>query len=606
MKKIILYSFTAIFMAVALSSCLFVNDPVGSEFTDGTIKGESTVHLGKADSINFRKQTTEAGFDFALAEMNKVQLLGQLITAQFSLCGGKDGNPPGAHAYQFKFSLETDNYAGYLCLPQNFGGQMVSTYYNSESFNGGVLGSFMYVKNYLVPILNHPQIDSIPEIKSLALLIYNAAAQEAVDAYGPFPYADYKANKQGHPFVYNQTDTIYSTIVTNIDTIVACFQHYANRPAWYKTKVNALLSQYDKLSPFGGNKMENWVRYANSLKLRLAMNAAKVNPTLAREWAESAVQSGVIEMPSQQFSIAPKVIGFQHPLVEISNSWNDTRLNASFETILKQYKHPVLSFLFTKNSHQIINENNNAKICAADSMYVGLRSGIRMLPGQSFDANFRAAYSKVSDAIQDMPLFIMKLSEVQFLRAEGALRGWNMGGTAESFYNNGIENAYADTELALMNESTGWEPVDFESNYYKANLSEYMNIETAKNIKYVDPANEENDIQSLVKVGVKWSNSDNNETKLEKIITQKYIAGFPYSFTAWTDLRRTGYPRIFPVLNDDGDGSILPGDIIRRIPFTDTDQEAVRNDIMSTGLKALGGPDKQGTRIWWDVDAPNF
>ena len=96
------------------------------------------------------------------------------------------------------------------------------------------------------------------------------------------------------------------------------------------------------------------------------------------------------------------------------------------------------------------------------------------------------------------------------------------------------------------------------------------------------------------------------ETKLEKIITQKYIAHFPYSFGAWTDLRRTGYPKLFPVLNaDEGDGSLKFGDIIRRAPFPDTDDASVA-DIEATGLDALGGEDYQSTRLWWDVDAPNF
>ena len=111
---------------------------------------------------------------------------------------------------------------------------------------------------------------------------------------------------------------------------------------------------------------------------------------------------------------------------------------------------------------------------------------------------------------------------------------------------------------------------------------------------------------SVTKIGVKWNEGDDRETKLEKIITQKYIAQYPYSFEAWTDLRRTGYPRMFPVLNpSDGDGSLQYGDIIRRMPFPGTDDASLK-DINETGLKALGGPDLQATRLWWDVDRSNF
>lgn len=605
MKSTILYICAALLAATTLSSCLFNEDFVGSEFTAGTIEGETAVHLGKADNINYQRKITEAGLTSALETMNKTKLLGQMLSAQYALRGGKQGNSPGPHAYQYQFSLETDNYAGYLCLPQDFGGRMQSTYYNSQDFNGGAMGSFMEMKNFIVPILNHPQINSIPEIKAISLLIYDISAQEVADIYGAFPYVNYKANRQDHPFVYNPLDTIYATIVNNIDTIVSCLQNYPNRPQWYQAKVDGILKQYDRVSPTTGDKIQNWIRLANSLKLRMAMNIVKVEPVLAQKWAEQAVQSGVIETSAQQFGVSPQIIGFSHPLIEISNSWNDTRLNASFESILKAYDHPVLSFLFTKNSHPIINKDDPSKIYPAESGYVGLRSGIRMLSGQAYNVNFRTAYSRISEAILEMPLFVIKLSEVQFLRAEGALRGWNMGGSAESFYNLAIENAYSDTELKIYDELND-DFIYFDQTKYRPALANYMKTENARDIDYVDPYSNEYNRKSTLKVGVKWNNGDNNETKLEKIITQKYIAGFPNSFVAWGDLRRTGYPRIFPVVYDDGDGSIPAGDIIRRIPFSGTSQEAIRNDIANTGLRALGGPDKQGTRLWWDVAGANF
>ena len=98
----------------------------------------------------------------------------------------------------------------------------------------------------------------------------------------------------------------------------------------------------------------------------------------------------------------------------------------------------------------------------------------------------------------------------------------------------------------------------------------------------------------------------NSYIKLEKIITQKYFALFPLSTEAWTEMRRTGYPKMFPVLNtDDGDGSIKQGDIIRRIPWVPTDPIAL-NMVEFSGIPALGGPDEQATRLWWDVDKANF
>ncbi|MEG1839429.1 MAG: SusD/RagB family nutrient-binding outer membrane lipoprotein, partial [Bacteroidaceae bacterium] len=71
-------------------------------------------------------------------------------------------------------------------------------------------------------------------------------------------------------------------------------------------------------------------------------------------------------------------------------------------------------------------------------------------------------------------------------------------------------------------------------------------------------------------------------------------------------LRRTGYPKIFPVLHDDGDGSIPVGGIIRRLIFPGKTDISVSQDIDNSAIPALKGADLQNTRLWWDVQGSNF
>ena len=150
-----------------------------------------------------------------------------------------------------------------------------------------------------------------------------------------------------------------------------------------------------------------------------------------------------------------------------------------------------------------------------------------------------------------------------------------------------------------MEEPTG-------SSQYSSYVTAYLNKEKANEYISVDPLGEGPDWPSVTTIGVKWNEGDNNETKLEKIITQKYLALFPLSNEAWTELRRTGYPKLFPVLNtDEGDGSINEGEMIRRIPWVPSDPIAL-GMVESSGIPALGGPDEQATRLWWDVDTDNF
>ena len=81
---------------------------------------------------------------------------------------------------------------------------------------------------------------------------------------------------------------------------------------------------------------------------------------------------------------------------------------------------------------------------------------------------------------------------------------------------------------------------------YDAGLADYKQVEEAVPYQYIDPIDASNNYQSPITIGVKWNAGDSDETKLEKIITQKYIALFPYSFEAWTEMRRTGYPKTLP------------------------------------------------------------
>ena len=118
---------------------------------------------------------------------------------------------------------------------------------------------------------------------------------------------------------------------------------------------------------------------------------------------------------------------------------------------------------------------------------------------------------------------------------------------------------------------------------------------------YTDTFNPELNIKARCKVSPKWNETDDKETKLEKIITQKWIALFPESCEAWAEQRRTGYPRLFPVKYNNSPAHCIDTDImIRRLNFPgklqDTDPQ-----LFNSLLNLLKGPDNAGTRLWWDT-----
>ena len=547
------------------------------------------------DTIKYRIQPTQENLEAAYEEL--FPYLGAGKTAQYCLRGGKNGDVPGAHAYQRQYCYGPDGYANYMTIPHRdfMVGTLTSTYNNSNDFNGDPRGSYSMLMKELIPVLNHPRIDSIPEVKAINLLYYCISAQEMADLSGPFTYFENKKNIE-NPSVYNTVEVIYKGIVQNLDTIVACLRYHETRPNWYKERIGEILISFNETNRDLVNGyytgMTTYIKLANSLKLRMAMHIVKRDPALAQKWAEEAVRDGVVESIDEQSGLFPIVTGFAHPMVTIIDSWGDSRISASFESLLMSLDHPYTKYLIKKNSNEITNVRTG-KVLPANTKIIGIRSGILVGDGQSYGQNQRIAYSGLDrNYLQDAPLYLVKFAEVDFLRAEGALRGWNMGGSAQFFYERGIRNAYLE-EPDYVYE-------------YKDLVDTYMQREQP--IAYVqsDPMGDGADWQSVTKIGVKWNDADSKETKLEKIITQKYIALFPLSTEAWTELRRTGYPKCFRVLNtSDGDGSVRPGEMIRRIPWQSTDPIELKN-INETGLDALGGPDVQGTRLWWDVEAPNF
>ena len=546
----------------------------------------------------YKRQPTEDGVETA-SEVLRTYLQ-QSLAGQYIIRGGKEGGLPAAHAYQRQYSYGPDLYAQYFTIPHKdfMYGTHTSTYDLSAEFNSTPLRAYAMAKEAFIPLLHHPMVDSIPEIKAINLLYYSLIAQENADLSGPYTYLEDKSNHD-YPRTYNDLRTIYHDIVSTLNDIVDCLKYYETRPNWYKEKITDLLWNYCHTSRgllTGNFSMNSYIKLANSLKLRMAMHIVKVEPETAQRWAEEAVASGVIENADEQQGLFMIINGFNHPLPDIANSWGDLRMSASFESLLMSLDHPYTKYLFMPNSYDI-HHKNGVDVLPAGTRICGIRSGTMVGYGQTYAQNQRQGYSTFDNDIfygTLPPLYFVKWAEVDFLRAEGALRGWDMGGTAQEFYERGIRNAYLEDPLSVAGSA------------YPQLVDAYMAQKTPVEYVQVDPMGDGQDWPSVTKIGVKWNDADDNETKLEKIITQKYIALFPLSTEAWTELRRTGYPKLFPVLNtNDGDGSIKQGDMIRRIPWAPTDP-TVRENINSTGIPALGGPDKQATRLWWDVDKPNF
>ena len=83
----------------------------------------------------------------------------------------------------------------------------------------------------------------------------------------------------------------------------------------------------------------------------------------------------------------------------------------------------------------------------------------------------------------------MKVAEGYFLRAEGALRGWSMGGSAKDLYEEGIRISIKN-ELAYKGSIAGVTSIS------DAEIDAYLNG-TSGQIDFVDPVKAENSIKAM-------------------------------------------------------------------------------------------------------------
>jgi len=495
------------------------------------------------------------------------------------------------YEYQLQQNLNADLYSGYMAAPTPFGGNYNnSTYAMNEGWNEMAFkAGMLYVMKPVSEILKSTEE---PDYVSVAKILRVTAMHRVSDIYGPIPYS--QAMQGGETIPYDDQETLYKTFLQELEDCVNDLTDFVdNNPAAESRRMSSfdLICQGDNVQ---------WIRFANSLRLRLAMRIVKVEPTLAKSVAEAAISHkyGVLTAANKNIEVVDA--NLQNPLNEINFSYGDIRMGASMISILKGYGDPRLSKYATAVGWY---EENGVKKDITDKSgnatgnigeYVGIRQGI-IIPDKSNYVMYStinmptSRYTNVSgDQIQiSNALPLMKVAEVYFLRAEGALRGWNMGSTAQDLYETGIKVSFDEYAISAAQYST------------------YLENTTGVAANYEDPFNPEYNMVGQDKETVKWDESASLESKLHKIINQKWIAMFPEGQEAWSEFRRTGYPKLFPVANNYSNGDIPAGEFVKRLRFPRNERNSNLAEVeIARGY--LKGDDTEGTRLWWDVEGGNF
>lgn len=474
------------------------------------------------------------------------------------------------YRYQIAQNLCSDSWAGYLAPPTPFAGGANNTTYRMTWRDHTWLSTYESIMSPAKQVIDKAEAQGREQFVAWTKLIRIYGMQRLASLHGPVIYSQYGLSATTSQ--YDSEEVLYNRFFTELDEIQAVLKQYATGFEGF--------AKFD--AAYGGN-VSKWLRLSNTLRLQLAMRIVKVAPALTQAQAEKAFADsyGLITTNADNFNV--DLGGEVHPLYTIGESWGDTRMSATMESFLVGYKDPRVGAFFSPVSDDVAAELVSDH---PDFPYKGIKNGATLVA-----KDLRTSYSKVGAFFTTTKHHtLVNAAMVNFMLSEAALRGWNVGGTPKDYYEQGVKLSF---------EQWGVSGADA-----------YLADSSLTPIGYTDPkaAAGVNAFAAQTNITIAWNDSDVNEKKLERIMTQKWIAGFPDSYEAWADFRRTGYPAVEPVYQNDSnstDGIIPAGGHIRRMSFVLSEYDSNLGGV-TDAVQKLGGEDKISTRLWWDVDAPNF
>ena len=433
----------------------------------------------------------------------------------------------------------------------------------------------------IIPVIyaNYRTLQNVtddPVILAVGEIIKVAAMHRVTDTYGPIPYS--KIGQNGEINVpYDSQEDVYKKMFEELNAAIETLT--PNRTNNFSASADVI---------YGGN-VEKWIKFANSLKLRLAMRICYADSDLSKQMADEAINDEVGLMTSNEDNAAFSYWGVVGNTLRMSIRYNlathsdhsicttesgDSHAAADIICYMNGYDDPRRPMYFTPT------EFENA------TTYVGLRHGIQV-PSH---VNVGHQYSGVYFTSETAPAYWMNAAEVQFLLAEAAAfkeKGgisYNVTGKAQSYYEQGVR-------------------LSFEQ-YGVQGVETYLQCTSAPTA-YTDPVGKYSYSEQISTITPKWNDAAEFAEMQERIITQKWIANWLIGNEAWADWRRTGYPRLIPAAyftQTHGVTNAVTG--ARRMPYPETESSS-NSANYEAGVALLGGSgDNMVTRLWFDCN-PN-
>lgn len=354
-----------------------------------------------------------------------------------------------------------------------------------------------------------------PHYSGVAKILKAYTYQLSVDVWGDIPFSEAQQLTQNTQPKYDAATEIYTNIIRLLNEGIAEVSAATSNKS---PGTNSTIYP----GTFSTTK-NNWIKFANTLKLRLYLHYSEVDAGFAKAQIDQLVNAGgpFITSNADNFQMAfLNQAASQNPIDQFETARAGYLVaNDRLVGIMNTKSDPRRPFYFTQYP-------------AGSGLYRGSVGGAA--PSQNYSKlhAYLRGYSGTGYT-GDAPIRMLTFAEYNFIRAEAALR-FSSPGTAQAFYTAGITASMTDAGVS------------------EAAISTYL---AASGTLSGTPAQQ-----------------------LEQIITEKYVASYGVAVEPWTDWRRTGYPVITPPVN------AVVGFVPRSLYYPQSEIDLNPNAKQKTGL----------------------
>lgn len=227
--------------------------------------------------------------------------------------------------------------------------------------------------------------------------------QQLVDLFGNIPYSEALQGVDNPTPAYDDAFTIYKDLINK--TTTAYNNLDASSPGFETDFVY-------------NNDISKWKKLAASLKFKLGMRLADVDPALSKTTAEAAYNLGLIASNDDNF-----VLNYEDNTTNANPLYADLVLSGRQDFVPADTFVDYLNGLSDPRRAVFFDDNKTP--------YVG---------GVYGDFNTYTDFTHIGTAFfkRNLPGDLMDYSEISFLLAEAKERGYGVGSTAANYYTQGI------------------------------------------------------------------------------------------------------------------------------------------------------------------------